>query len=168
MLERFRGKTAAATAAALLAALGVGGIAAAQNGSTAPPAQTPAATSSQTSSAPASAATEVPGQESNAPENSAADPDNVQQGDTAITGKAAASADVPTAGDTPDTRTADVPTAGDTPDTGSADVPTAGDPPDTGSAAEAPGSEVAGDDGPGGHADEPGNPTADHQPTGVE
>jgi len=154
MLERFRGKTAAATAAALLAALGVGGIAAAQNGSTAPPAQTPAATSSQSSSAPSSAATDVPVQESNAPENSAADPDNVQQGDTAITGKAAASADVPTAGDTPDTRTADVPTAGDTPDTGSA--------------AEAPGSEVAGDDGPGGHADEPGNPTADHQATGVE
>ena len=154
MFERFRGKTAAATAAALLAALGVGSIAAAQNGSTAPPAQTRAATSSQSSSAPSSAATEVPGQESNAPENSAADPDNVQQGDTAITGKAAASADVPTAGDTPDTRTADVPTAGDTPDTGSA--------------AEAPGSEVAGDDGPGGHADEPGNPTADHQATGVE
>ena len=154
MFERFRGKTAAATAAALLAALGVGGIAAAQNGSTAPPAQTPAATSSQTSSAPASAATEVPGQESNAPENSAADPDNVQQGDTAITGRAAASADVPTAGDTPDT--------------GSADVPTAGDTPDTGSATEAPGSEVAGDDGPGGHADEPGNPTADHHATGVE
>ena len=154
MFERFRGKTAAATAAALLAALGVGGIAAAQNGSTAPPAQTPAASSSQSSSAPSSAATEVPGQESNAPENSAADPDNVQQGDTAITGKAAAAADVPTAGDTPDTRTADVPTAGDTPDTGSA--------------AEAPGSEVAGDDGPGGHADEPGNPTADHQATGVE
>jgi hypothetical protein len=35
---------------------------------------------------------------------------------------------------------------------------TAGDTPDTGSAAEAPGSEVAGNDGPGGHADEPGNP----------
>jgi hypothetical protein len=154
MFERFRGKTAAATAAALLAALGVGGIAAAQNGSTSPPAQTKAPSSSQSSTAPSSAATEVPGQESNAPENSAGDPDNVQQGDTAITGKAAATADVPTAGDTPDTRSADVPTAGDTPDTGSA--------------AEAPGSEVAGSDGPGGHADEPGNPNADHQATGVE
>src|SRR4029079_17536815 len=99
---------------------------------------------SHSAAAPSSAATEVPGQESNAPENSAADPDNVQQGDTAITGRAAASADVPTAGDTPDTGSADVPTA-------------TGDTPDTGSAAEAPGSEVAGDDGPGGHADEPGN-----------
>ena len=37
---------------------------------------------------------------------------------------------------------------------------------------EAPGSEssseVAGNDGPGGHADEPGNPAADHQFEGVE
>jgi cytoskeletal protein RodZ len=30
------------------------------------------------------------------------------------------------------------------------------------------GSEVAGNDGPGGHADEPGNPNADHQATGQE
>jgi hypothetical protein len=30
------------------------------------------------------------------------------------------------------------------------------------------GSEVAGNDGPGGHADEPGNPNADHQATGAE
>jgi hypothetical protein len=29
-------------------------------------------------------------------------------------------------------------------------------------------SEVPGDDGPGGHADEPGNPNADHQFEGVE
>jgi hypothetical protein len=31
---------------------------------------------------------------------------------------------------------------------------------------ESAGSEVAGNDGPGGHADEPGNPNADHQATG--
>jgi hypothetical protein len=36
-------------------------------------------------------------------------------------------------------------------------------------AAESPGSEsAANDDGPGGHADEPGNPTADHQFQGVQ
>jgi hypothetical protein len=33
---------------------------------------------------------------------------------------------------------------------------------------EKPGSEVAADDGPGGHADEPGNPNADHQFQGKE
>ena len=33
---------------------------------------------------------------------------------------------------------------------------------------EPAGSEVAGNDGPGGHADEPGNPNADHQATGEE
>jgi hypothetical protein len=38
----------------------------------------------------------------------------------------------------------------------------------TESAAEAAGSEVAGNDGPGGHADEPGNPNADHQFEGQE
>jgi hypothetical protein len=152
MFEKFRGKTAGATVAALLAALGVGGIAAAQNGSSAPPAQTQAPSGAQRSPA----AGEVPGQESNAPENSAADPDNVQQGDASTAA---------TAG----TTTPDVPTAGDTPDTGSApDVPTAGDTPDTGSAAEAPGSEAPGNDGPTGHADEPGNAAADHQATGVE
>lgn len=31
---------------------------------------------------------------------------------------------------------------------------------------ESSGSEVAGNDGPGGHADEPGNPNADHQASG--
>jgi hypothetical protein len=34
--------------------------------------------------------------------------------------------------------------------------------------AEAPGSEVTANDGPGGHADEPGNPTADNQSQGVQ
>jgi len=33
---------------------------------------------------------------------------------------------------------------------------------------EAAGSEVPGNDGPGGHADEPGNPSADHQAQGQE
>ena len=36
------------------------------------------------------------------------------------------------------------------------------------SAGEAPGSETPNDDGPGGHADEPGNANADHQFEGTE
>jgi hypothetical protein len=36
------------------------------------------------------------------------------------------------------------------------------------SAGETPGSETSGNDGPGGHADEPGNPNADHQFQGNE
>lgn len=39
---------------------------------------------------------------------------------------------------------------------------------DTAEKGEAAGSEVPGDDGPGGHADEPGNPNADHQFQGKE
>jgi hypothetical protein len=40
---------------------------------------------------------------------------------------------------------------------------------ETPGAAEAPGAESApNSDGPGGHADEPGNPSADHQAQGVE
>jgi hypothetical protein len=46
---------------------------------------------------------------------------------------------------------------------------TAGEAPGSETAGEAPGSETApGNDGPGGHADEPGNPNADHQFEGVE
>ena len=77
MFERFHSKTITATAAALVAALGVGGIAVAQNGGSSPssaaPAKAPAARHAPSN--------EVPGQESTAPENSATDHDNVQQGD---------------------------------------------------------------------------------------
>ena len=115
MFERFTRKSLAATGAALLTAMGVGGVAIAQSGpSTAPP---------QMGDTPASEGREAPGQESNAPENSTADPDNVQ-------------------------------------DSTSKDSPA--------EAAEKSSSEVPGDDGPGGHADEPGNPNADHQFQGVE
>jgi hypothetical protein len=75
MFDRLKTKTAVATAASLIAALGVGGIAVAQNSGSG--ASTP---SHQAKQAPAKAA-EVPGQESNAPDNSAADRDNVQAGD---------------------------------------------------------------------------------------
>jgi hypothetical protein len=47
-----------------------------------------------------------------------------------------------------------------TPDTGSSKASPAG--------SEAPGSEVPNNDGPGGHADEPGNPNANHDFQGVE
>ena len=70
--------------------------------------------------------------------------------------------------------------ANDAPDKGEAnDAPDKGeakDAPDKGEAKEAPdkgeapesGSEVPGNDGPGGHADEPGSPNADHQAQGQE
>jgi hypothetical protein len=94
MFERFHSKTMTATAAALLSALGVGGIAVAQ--STQNAAKAPAK---------ASQSTEAPGTEA--------------------------------------------------PDSGT-ETP------------EAPGSEAPGNDGPGGHADEPGNPNAQHEATGAE
>ncbi len=124
MFERFHRKSAVATVAALLAALGAGGVAIAQSGGSkaqptlgAPPAK---------STPEAQEAPEAPGQESNAPENSAADPDDVQQGDQSG----------------PDTE-------------------------QPGTEKES-GSEKVDDDGPGGHADEPGNPNADHQAQGQE
>lgn len=115
MFERFTRKSLVATGAAVVAALGFGGAAIAQsNGPNAPPQNAPA---------PAGQVSEMPGQESTAPENSAADTDNVQ-------------------------------------DTTSKDSPA--------EAAQESSSEVPGNDGPGGHADEPGNPNADHQFNGVE
>jgi hypothetical protein len=54
------------------------------------------------------------------------------------------------------------------------DTPGSAEQPDTPGSAEEPetpgetGSEVPDDDGPGGHADEPGNPNADHQFEGQE
>lgn len=114
MFERFTRKSLAATAAALLAALGVGGAAIAQSGPSSPPSQ---------QDPPAGQVSEAPGVESQAPENSATDGDNIQ-------------------------------------DTTSKDSPA--------EAAQESSSEVPGGDGPGGHADEPGNPNADHQFQGVE
>ena len=79
---------------------------------------------------------EVPGQESNAPENSATDTDNVQQGD-----QTASDANEKAEGPESANEKAEGP--------------------------EAPGAESApDDDGPGGWADEPGNPNADTQQQG--
>ena len=73
MFERLKSKTAVATVAALVAALGVGGVAVAQNSGSG------ASTSHQAKRSPAKST--VPGQESDAADNTAADRDNVQAGD---------------------------------------------------------------------------------------
>ncbi|MEA2472595.1 MAG: hypothetical protein QOE06_510 [Thermoleophilaceae bacterium] len=144
-------KTLAATGAALLAAMGLGGAAiAASNGT--PPAKAPSAVVQSS---------EKPGVESNAPENSATDPDNVQYtapGDPdAKSGSSSAKATL----SSPSTAAAT-----QTPEAPGTEAPAASEAP---GAAEAPGAETAaGNDGPGGHADEPGNPNADHQFQGAE
>jgi hypothetical protein len=144
MFERFTRNTAVASGAALLAALGVGTAAMAQSSGSQP---TPPAQSQ---------AKEVPGQESNAPENSATDKDNVQYtapGDADYKGSSSTRAKATAASTTP----AEAP---------GTEQPAASEAP---GAAEAPGSESAtASDGPGGHADEPGNANADHQFQGVE
>jgi hypothetical protein len=66
------------------------------------------------------------------------------------------------------------PTGGPDTDSVQSGDQTAPDKPGSGEAAEAPGAEAPGtetaanDDGPGGHADEPGNANADHQFEGAE
>jgi hypothetical protein len=149
VFERFTRKSMATTGAALLAALGVSGVAIAQtNNSTSPPAKV------QSAPTPAQS-NEKPGVESTAPENSATDPDNVQY----------------TAPGDPNANTASA-TAAASSEVGSKSSKEA---PGTEQSAaseqsgsEQPGSEVSNDDGPGGHADEPGNPNADHQFQGKE
>ena len=130
MFDRFPRRSAAAALGASLAALGIGGVAFAQK-----------SPSTSTGTAPAKVAApapgkEVPGQESTAPESSATDTDNVQQGDQSTPDAAGSAVETPDA-------------AGDKPD-----------------AAGESASEVAGNDGPGGHADEPGNPNANTQQQG--
>jgi hypothetical protein len=137
MFERFRHKTTTATVAALLAALGVGGVALAQPGSSQSQQQSGAV--HQSSSKPTA---EAPGTESSAPENSAADPDNIQNGDQIGT-----ESEMNDASD-------------------KSDANEKGEQESTNEQESS--SEVPDDDGPGGHADEPGNPNADHQAQGQE
>jgi hypothetical protein len=115
------------TAVAAIAAVAAGGavFAQAQNGASTTPANQPAQQ-------------ETPAAEQGGPENSATDPDNVQDEN----GKDDAT-ERPEKAETND--------KADSPET----------------SGEA-GSEVPNDDGPGGHADEPGNPSADHQFEGQE
>jgi hypothetical protein len=115
---------------AALAALAFGGAAIAQAGG-----------GSQDQQAASSPATQPAEQgESAAAENSATDPDNVQDETGNDQGEKGGG---PEGSETPD----------------GAEAPEAD---------EQQGSEVPGDDGPGGHADEPSNPNADHQFQGKE
>ena len=134
MFERFHQKSAKASVAAILAALGVGGVALAESGGTSSSSsQSPAPATAQSPTSPGSQATEAPGQESNALENSAADRDDLQQGDQREpSGSAGAGSEKESATE------------------------------------QESGSEKVDDDGPGGHADEPANPNADHQAQGQE
>lgn len=116
---KFR-RAGAVFAAAALTAVGVGGVAIAQNGNQAP---------------------KVPAKEATEP--SGPDRDNIRSGDQ-------------TTPDTPGQESKEVPGQE------SKEVPGQ-------ESKEAPGQETkANDDGPGGHADEPGNPNADHQFQGKE
>jgi hypothetical protein len=135
MFERFHSKTMTATAAALLSALGVGGIAVAQSshGSAKAPAK-------------ASQSAEVPGQES----TTGPDTDNIQSGDQTSPDTAAVSSKTAKV-----SKTAKAAQSTEAPDSGT-------------EAPESPGSETPGNDGPGGHADEPGNPNAQHEAQGAE
>jgi cytoskeletal protein RodZ len=146
MFERFTRKSMAATGAALLAALGVSGVAIAQSGNGTP------------------ASPEKPGVESNAPENSAKDGDNVQYtapGDPDAKAAATSSKSTASASNASATQSTASKSAAEAPGT---EQPAASEQ----SGAEQPGSETSKDDGPGGHADEPGNPNADHQFQGQE
>jgi hypothetical protein len=115
-----------------------------------------------------SGSNETPGQESTAPENSSSDPDNVQYtppGErNAETKSATASKKAHRSHARKHSRkhvrhaqASQAPA--ETPGTEAA--------PGSETAGET-GSETAGNDGPGGHADEPGNPNADHQFQGQE
>ena len=142
MFERFHSKTMTATAAALLSALGVGGIAVAQSshGSTKAPAK-------------AAQSAEVPGQES----TTGPDTDNIQSGDQTTPDTATGSSKTATAS----SKTAKASQSTEAPGT---------ETPDSGTEApEAPGSETPdASDGPGGHADEPGNPNAQNEAQGAQ
>ena len=156
MFERFPRRTIAATGAALLAAMGLGGAAIAQsNGSQ--PAKTQANPAAVQSS-------EKPGVESNAPENSAKDPDNVQY-------TAPGDPDYKGGGKAAQTVAASSSGSGTSGQSGSSAAEKPGTEQSPGSekaGSEKADSEVPGDDGPGGHADEPANANADHQFEGQE
>jgi hypothetical protein len=144
MFERLSRKSMAATGAGLLAALGVSGVAIAQNSNSAQ-------------------SNEKPGVESNAPENSAKDGDNVQY-------TAPGDADAKGASASKTAKATKTVAAGKTSSEAPGTEQSAASE-QSGSEApgkEAPGSEAPGNDGPGGHADEPGNANADHQFQGQE
>ena len=125
MADRIK-KTIAAIVA--LGALAVGGSALAQAGN---------GSGDKVAPKTAEVTEAVEGSESAAPENSSADPDNIQEEGGSEQGEPAEANEPPEAGEESE-------------------------------AQEAEGTEVPGDDGPNGHADEPGDPNADHQFEGKE
>ncbi|MDX6376683.1 MAG: hypothetical protein QOE98_986 [Gaiellaceae bacterium] len=155
MFERFSRKSMAATGAALLAALGVSGVALAQTNNGSTPPSTPPAQSAPSQSQ--SQSQEKPGVESNAPENSATDPDNVQY-------TAPGDPDAKTAAATKSNASTTATASQSGTEAPGTEQPAASEQ----AGSEQPGSEVSNNDGPGGHADEPGNPNADHQFQGKE
>jgi hypothetical protein len=104
-------------------------------------------------------------------QKSGPDRDKVQSGDQTTPDVAASKADRASSAESPSAPDTDPVQSGDqsTPDT-----PGSAEQPETPGSVEQPetsgetGSEVANDDGPGGHADEPGNANADHQFNGQE
>jgi hypothetical protein len=128
MLKGFRNKTAAASVSALIAALGVGGIALAQSSGSSAGQQGQTQTASQARDSAGSGATE----QGNSSEEAGS---NEQSG------------------------------ASETSDAGNEG--TAGEQQDSTTEQES-GSEAPENDGPGGHADEPGNPNANHEAQGQE
>jgi hypothetical protein len=104
---------------------------------------------------------EKPGQESTAPENSASDGDNVQYtppGERAAEAKTATVAKKKAHRSKASHRS-------HASQVQSSQAETQGEAPETQGES---GSEAPGNDGPGGHADEPGNPNANHQHEGQE
>jgi hypothetical protein len=135
-----------AAGATLLAAMGVSGVAIAQS---------------------SGSSTEKPGVESNAPENSAKDGDNVQYTPPGESnGNVAAASSKRSAAKKSHTKKSHTRKSHST--RSAAEAPGTEQSPGSESGGEAPGSETANNDGPGGHADEPGNPNADHQFQGNE
>ncbi|MEA2303493.1 MAG: hypothetical protein QOH43_773 [Solirubrobacteraceae bacterium] len=149
MIERHR-RFLAASGAALLAALGVGGVAVAQNA-----ASTPKPAPAAVQSTPASESPSAP------------DTDSVQSGDQTTPDAPSAGATAKAPNKAPSAVAAQSPSgAPEAPGTEAAPGTESATPETPGQ--ESSGSEVPGADGPGGHADEPGNPNADHQFQGQE
>jgi hypothetical protein len=130
-----------------MAALGVGGVALAQSSGSTPATKQSGATI-QSPQRP-DPAVEAGGEENAASENSAADQDAVQAGDQDNEVNDSAGADANDAAD-----------QGEANDKGDVESDSATE--------QESGSEAPGDDGPGGHADEPGNPNANHEVEGQE
>ena len=139
MFEKFHRKSLPAAVAALITALGVGGVAVAQNQGSSPSKPAPNATPAPSTATPPAADQPTPGDQPDTP-GGKADAETNDGPDPAG------------AKDTPDAQ--DKAGAAETPD---AQEPAGG---------TETGSETVADDGPGGHADEPGNPNADTQQQG--